>query len=68
MIHDINATDIDYQLNAIVEYYFENNTQVLGPFRIDRGTGQVTLLRVLDREEQGRYEVSLSFPALPIII
>lgn len=56
-VYDVNATDADYQLNGIVEYFFENRTTTNGPFHIDRGTGRITLQEELDREEQERYEV-----------
>ena len=61
MITTIQATDPDFQLNGIVNYYFQNLTLSQGPFQINRETGAITLRSgddgALDRERVDFYEV-----------
>ena len=62
LLTTIQAEDPDFQLNGIVNYYFQNLTISKGPFQIDRETGRITLRPdpdgELDRETMDSYEVS----------
>ena len=59
LLATLNATDVDYQINAIVVYTFENGSDVSGPFSLDLNTGELRTRAMIDREQTDSYMVSV---------
>ena len=59
LVANVTAYDLDAGLNGEVYYFIGARISHL-PFHIDSATGALTVSRVLDREETGRYRFDVS--------
>ena len=52
----VKATDVDIVGSDRISYYFK---EAYDGFKIDKGTGEITLTRSFDREKQASYRLTV---------
>ena len=59
VLMQVNATDVDVELNSFIEYRLSNESLTSSLFAVDSSSGVVTALVSLDRERSSRYQFAV---------